>query len=730
MLSSKGALMIAKRKYFVLFFIFTFVTMTVLQAQEDMAHAEIMNLQGEVILNHDHQLAPATKGDKLFDGDMLLTKDNSFAIVKFSDNGAISKVFSNSTLTINMSQREQSFMKTLTLDVGKIWSEVTTGEGDYYIQTPTSVAAVKGTGFMTDVDAQTGFTTLQVFEGTVDFSNEFGRISIPAGNQGFSNGIDPPSFQMMENVQPPESLMEVTIPEETKPETPKQPDQPQEQPQQKPDIEVQPVEEPKEEAKADQPKAPRKSILPGTLGIGTVTIDGVTYTRIRLMPEIPIWKFKLGLDFDILIDGDGNIRKKDWDNFNAYLNKIMYLEFANRRDPFYFRLGAFPSVKFGHGLIMRDYTNMLDYPATKQLGAEIAVNTKPFGLGVDVFCPNVDEHNIFAARVKLNPFVTTGIPFLNNLEFGFTGVTDLNELGGLKDNDEDGYPNIFDDYPDNPHYWADTDSDGWPDPANIDSVGSVTIDIDADNNNELDVNQVIPGWDNLADYLKSVYKLGKKESVTIIGADYTLPLINSKLFSLYHYSELAHILDYGTGVIFPGFGAKFLIFDATLDYRMFGDDFEPNFFDYLYDNERAMVVGDSVVTKRSTLKGINKSQGWRGQLVSHIFNILDFTVAYEDIHGKDYNMGKSILGEARLKKTFIPGLDYAYARYSQTQVEKFTTWKSPNAVIEAQIGYEVSPVTLLVWDYKVYYIDLNGDGKISGDDETKKTYSFGVQIKI
>ncbi len=714
-----------KRNFFMLVIVFSLLFVVFLHAQDTKPHAEIMNLQGEVILNHDHQLSPAVKGSLLYDGDMILTKENSFAVIKFSDNGAISKVFSNSTLTINMSQREQSFMKTLTLDVGRIWSEVTKGKGDYYIQTPTSVAAIKGTGFMTEVDAQTGFTTIQVYKGTVEFSNEFGKIEVPAGNQGFSNGIDSPSFQMIENVQAPESLMEGAMLEDT------QIEQQQQQYQQKetPGVELQSPDEPKTEIKPEKPKTTRKSILPGSIGIGTVTIDGVTYTRIRLMPEIPIWKFKLGLDFDVLIDGDDGIRKKDWDNFNAYLNKIMYLEFANRHDPLYFRLGAFPSMKFGHGLIMRDYTNMLDYPATKQLGAEIAVNTKAFGLGFDVFCPNVDEHNIFAARVKGAPFATTGIPFLNNLEVGVTGVTDLNELGGLKDEDGDGYPDTFDDYPKDPHYWADTDGDGWPDPANEDSLntGSGVIDLDADNNNEIDINQ---GWDNLYDYLKRVYKLGKKESVTIIGADYTLPLVNTKLFKLYHYAEAAHILDYGSGAVFPGFGAKFLIFDATMDYRFFDKDFESNFFNYLYNNERALVVGDSIVTKRSTLKGINKSQGWRGQLVSHLFNIIDLTVSYEDIHGKDYKMGKSILGEIKLKKTFIPGLDYAYARYSQTQVEKFTTWKSPNAVIEAQIGYEITPVTLLVWDYKVYYVDLNGDGKITDDDETKTTYSFGVQIKL
>ena len=713
----------SKNSIFICSLFISLFVVVIINAQEMDHCAEVMKMQGEVILNHNHQLSPAAEGTMLYDGDMILTKENSLAIIKFSDNGAISKVFSNSTLTINVSQRDQTFMKTLTLDVGQIWSEIVSGKGQYTIQTPTSVAAVKGTTFMTKVDAQTGFTFIEVYKGAVKFSNEFGSIEIPAGNRGFSNGIDSPTLQMIESPKPPESLYHMLVPEETDIEEQETP-QPEQQPV--PEVEI------KEDDATPAPEKPttgtkRKTIFPGSIGIGTVTIDGVTYTRIRLMPELAIWKFKIGFDFDVLIDGDGNIRKEDWNNFNAYLNKIMYLEFANRHDPLYFRLGAFPSLKFGHGLIMRDYTNMLNYPGIKQLGAEIAVNTKTYGLGFDVFCPNLDEHNIFAVRVKGRPLQFLDIPILSNMEFGITAVTDQNELGALKDDDGDKYPNEFDDYPDDPQYWADTDGDGWPDPADSTLLGDPNIDIDADNNNEIDTLQT---WDDLYQHLKRVYKLGKKESVTIIGADYTLPLIHSKLLQLYNYGEIAHIIDYGTGVIFPGFGAKFFIFDATLDYRMFGKDFQSNFFNYLYDNERAKVDGDSVVTKRSTLKGINSSQGWRGELVSHLFNIIDISVAYEDMTGKDYDIGKSILGEVRLKKMIIPGLAYAFARYSQSQVEKFTTWKAPNAAIEAELGYEVSPATLLVWHYKEYYIDLDGDGNIGSNDETKKTYSFSVQVRF
>jgi len=215
-----------------------------------------------------------------------------------------------------------------------------------------------------------------------------------------------------------------------------------------------------------------------------------------------------------------------------------------------------------------------------------------------------------------------------------------------------------------------------------------------------------------------------------LGLDYTIPLLNTKLFKLYNYGEFAHILDYGNGFIFPGFGARFLIFDLNLEYRIFEDKFEPNYFNYLYDNERAIIVGDSVVTKESLLDSIKSSNGWRGELITHLFNIIDFSIAYEDISGDDYNMGKTIIGQANIYKGLIPKLSYAYARYSQSKVKDITTWKSPNAIIEAQLGYELSANTLLIADYKEYYEDLNRDGKISGDDETITSFTLGVKIKF
>ncbi len=349
-------------------------------------------------------------------------------------------------------------------------------------------------------------------------------------------------------------------------------------------------------------------------------------------------------------------------------------------------------------------------------------------MGFDIFCSNIYEHDILAGRVKGKPLKTINIPLIKNIQLGVTAVSDFNQLGALEDSDGDGYPDKFDDYPDNKNWWADTDGDGWSDPRNQNEVGGDTtgfVDLDANNDNIPDAGTSLDSLN-----LKKVFKLGKKEGITIFGFDYIIPLLNSKHLKIYHYGEFAKILDYGNGFIFPGFGASFFIFDLNLEYRIFGKKFLPNYFNYLYDSERAVIRGDSVVTKESQLKDINSAQGWRGELTSHILNFLDLSIAYEDIHGKDYNMGKSIHGKLTLVQRFIPKLSHAYARYSQTQVEKITTWKSPNAIIEAQLGYELSPNSVLLWNYKEYYVDYDNSGRIDKDDETIKSFSLGFRFKF
>ncbi|MBN2829631.1 MAG: hypothetical protein JXR56_04860 [Candidatus Cloacimonetes bacterium] len=499
--------------------------------------------------------------------------------------------------------------------------------------------------------------------------------------------------------------------------------------------------------------------------ISTVTINDETYTSIRLMPELAIWKFGIGLDVDLLIDGEGNIREEDWDDWEDYVNKFYYLRFAQRTDPFYFKIGGIRGYTLGNGLIMDNYSNMLHYPNIKQIGLYTGFNAYSIAnLGGEVFTSNITENDILGARVRLNPFYYTAIPWLDNLMVAASVATDINQYNAILDTDGDKVPDQFDAFPGEKEYAADTDDDGKPDQIDEDSDGDGRYDFDEDFYNDYWQNYVNStfDWDTYLAILNQagVYeefadtinpeKLGENDA-TVVGLDYELPLFpmnvdwsNPPVFYIAHYAEYAKIIDYGDGIIFPGF--KFIwnisenIFKLTsnLEYRIFNDEFVPGYFDALYDDQRARIktVGDSlaIVLKEDTLKDVAASNGWYGKIRLDLFQFLYGSVAYQhmtaDKNVNDFDAYQSIWANAGVNLDIIPVVKDASIGYSQTNVDKIRHIQDENAYIYGQVKAQVAPNTDLVGKYQVYWNDLNQDGVIKGAEETTESYTIGVEFRF
>lgn len=449
--------------------------------------------------------------------------------------------------------------------------------------------------------------------------------------------------------------------------------------------------------------------------VGATTINGETFTRIRLNPEISFWKFGVGLDIDFMITGDGDIREEDWDEWEDYINKILYLRYAHRGDPFYALVGSFPSYSLANGLIVNGYTNMLNYPDKKKIGGYLGFNTDYSGFGMEMFAADFRQMDIFATRAHFQPLEIAHFPLLRNLELGATYAHDRDQYKRFEDSDGDNVPDIFDDFPEDSDYVVDTDGDGFPD----------ETDIDADGDNIYD-----PLDDDIQLNTKPVYD--KEEAVTIVGTDYILPLVDYDQFKLYHYAEYAKIIDYGQGFIFPGFGAKFLIFDMKLEGRRFEDEFIPGFFDYLYDDQRAFVQGEEIYTKTSLLEKLNASTGWYGSVTANIARIIFFDLAYQDMYGEDVTTGKSLWAGLRADTSAIPKIHEASIAYAQTNKKyiNFKQFRNENATVTGKISYALGGNSYLVGNYQERYFDMNNDGKIKGEDEIAKTFSFTVEFKF
>ncbi len=277
----------------------------------------------------------------------------------------------------------------------------------FEVRTPIAVCAVRGTDFEVETN---GKTLLKTYEGSVAFKNiETGEeVLVEAGRQSV---VEPGKAPTKPEIIP----------------------EPEEESMPAPEKEREPVKvtDNRREESTPRKKGEGKSPLSveGTLGADVLRDPDnpqqqKVYYNLSLMPELSLWKFGAGLDINIYFDEDGNIRAEEWNEWSDMLEKIWYLRFGEREDPFYIYAGGVKSYTLGSGIIVSRYTNMLNYPEIRKIG----VNTKiDMGKGgIEAFLSDVNEYPMFGGRLFYRPMFFTGIPILKSLEVGVQGAADYN----------------------------------------------------------------------------------------------------------------------------------------------------------------------------------------------------------------------------------------------------------------------------------------------------------------
>ena len=123
-------------------------------------------------------------GDLLHHGDQLQTSSNTRAAIRFTDDGSVLRMNPSTELSIRAEGERNALRKTLRVEFGELWARIQKRENvEYRIETPTAVAAVKGTEFYVRVE-EDGRTTIVTIEGVLDFFNDVGTVEIPAGYTG------------------------------------------------------------------------------------------------------------------------------------------------------------------------------------------------------------------------------------------------------------------------------------------------------------------------------------------------------------------------------------------------------------------------------------------------------------------------------------------------------------------------------------------------------------------
>lgn len=157
--------------------------------------ALVLKTAGQVQINSSNgawQNAP--KGTRLNAGMQVRTGNESLAAIVFTDDKSLLKVRSNSQVAIN-GKRDASaggrIVKNIAMQFGELWAKVTKGTTSFRVETPSGVAAVKGTIFYAII-TNDGKFMIVCLDGLVELINQFGKALVKAGETGTSSPNEAP----------------------------------------------------------------------------------------------------------------------------------------------------------------------------------------------------------------------------------------------------------------------------------------------------------------------------------------------------------------------------------------------------------------------------------------------------------------------------------------------------------------------------------------------------------
>ena len=622
-------------------------------------------------------------------GDSLKTGIHGFMGILFQD-GSLIKMSGNTAIKLTSPEEEGVAGKTIKIKFGDLWAKIIRSDQAFIVKTPSSIASVKGTKFWIMV-TPSGDSRLLCQEGLIDFINTIsGMQMFVAKGQMCSAGMDG-SLEITDVHPEEEGGGQQPSPEYYTPPTPEE-GEPQGgmTPQGGPGGYAPPT------------PAPSGGIGP-SLGmngaVGVSTINGQNYQYFSLRPDISIWKFGIGLDLSFYFDSEGNLREEDWDEAEDYVDKIYYLRYGRPGEPFFLRVGSLSPITLGYGLIMKRYTNAIEWPQVRRVGLQTEIRKGGF-----TFHGLINNFREIGTPGLLGVRLTYETNLLIPVVFGGTFVYDGNQYLGAKDEDGDGIPNQLDMFP------------GKDDEDHINWLKN-ELGLSADQINQLIASGDLPDINNPPQSIENLV-----DWVSEWGLDVGIPLIRSRAMNLWLYAQMAQIVDYGRGYTFPGLMFNLGPFRAGVEYRIFEKEFMAEFFDMAYETER--VVWDEAlnnyVTKEYRLKELPSAQGYYAEIGLNLFNFVDVMAAYQNMAYDGDIPNESVYASGSLNTKFIPKVDLAEAYYQQPNVDKIFKTKSDGTILGYRVGLGLGAGIMVIYDNKTIY--YNGEPNRIMTIETAVTF--------
>ncbi len=122
------------------------------------------------------------RGRRLNSGDIVKTSKSALVAVMFTDDKTLLKVRENSTIAIKGKREKDTIAKSIFCTVGEFWLKASKQKKQLLVETPSGVAAVKGSAASFVVTPDT--TNVVVTDGVFELFNKYGRILVSLGETG------------------------------------------------------------------------------------------------------------------------------------------------------------------------------------------------------------------------------------------------------------------------------------------------------------------------------------------------------------------------------------------------------------------------------------------------------------------------------------------------------------------------------------------------------------------
>jgi len=172
---------------FIKYYFIAFLSAGLLQAEKIAVATKVKGVS-EIMKVGSKNFSSLKAGTILDDGDKVRTGKSGFVAIIFIDDKSTLKVKENSEAVITGQRTKKNISKKINIDGGTIRASITKQNVDFVIQTPTSVASVKGTDFWMVVDELLGDQIIGI-EGQVSLVNtETGQeVNVTSGMTGVSS---------------------------------------------------------------------------------------------------------------------------------------------------------------------------------------------------------------------------------------------------------------------------------------------------------------------------------------------------------------------------------------------------------------------------------------------------------------------------------------------------------------------------------------------------------------